>query len=157
MSVVAGLETLEGRAGRPARMGDGEVLAGAAVRRLACDASISRVITGPRGEPLDVGRSTPVVPAGMRRALEVRDGGCTFPGCDRPPDWTDSHHLVHWIDGGETRIENLTLLCRRHHTLHHERGFRVVRRSTRAPAWVPTRRHRDQRLGSSAPASASFV
>jgi hypothetical protein len=102
---------------------------------MACDAVVSRVITGPDSQPLDIGRATPVVPAGMRRALEVRDRGCTFPGCDRPPDWADSHHLVHWIDGGETKIENLTLLCRRHHTLHHRRGFRIATGSPGRPRW----------------------
>jgi len=135
ISIVAGLDTLEERAGRPARMGNGEVLSGEAARRLACDASISRIITGPRSEPLDIGRATPVVPAGMRRALEARDGGCTFPGRDRPPDWTDSHHIVHWTKGGETRIENLTLLCRRHHRLHHTRGFRIDVERTGRPRW----------------------
>ncbi len=125
ISLVSELETLEARAGQPARMGNGEFLSAEDVRRLACDASISRIITGPRSEPLDIGRATPVVPAGMRRALEARDGGCTYPGCDRPPDWTDSHHIVHWTRGGETKIENLTLLCRRHHRLHHTRGFRI--------------------------------
>ncbi len=135
LSIVAGLDTLEARAGRPARMGNGELLSSDALRRLACDASISRVISGPRSEPLDIGRATPVVPAGMRRALEARDGGCTFPGCDRPPDWTDSHHLVHWAKGGETKIENLTLLCRRHHRLHHTRAFRIDREQHARPRW----------------------
>ena len=70
--------------------------------------------------------------AGMTMYLAVV---CALTGCDRPPDWTDSHHIVHWIDGGETKIENLTLLCRRHHTLHHERGFRIVTGSPGRPRW----------------------
>ena len=59
--------------------------------------------------------STRTIPSALRRALVVRDGGCSFPGCDRPPGWCDAHHRVHWADGGETRLDNLVLLCRRHH------------------------------------------
>ena len=96
------------------------------VRRLACDASISRVITRGGSEPLDVGRRTAVVPAPMRRAVVVRDRHCRFPGCDRPPPWCDAHHAKHWADGGETSLANLVLLCRRHHRLvHRPGGFRL--------------------------------
>jgi len=93
-----------------------------ALRRLACDAAITRVVLGPRSEPLDVGRRSAVVPPAMRRAVAVRDGGCRFPGCDRPPSWCDAHHVVHWADGGPTSVGNLVLLCRRHHRLVHDRG-----------------------------------
>ncbi len=97
-----------------------------AARRLACDASVTRVVLGPRSEPLDVGRRTPVVPASMRRALHVRDGACRFPGCERPKSWCDAHHVRHWAHGGPTSVGNLVLLCRRHHRLIHEGGFSVV-------------------------------
>jgi hypothetical protein len=90
-------------------------------RRWACDAGVVRVITRGRSEPLDVGKRTPVVPAGIRRALVVRDHHCTFPGCDRPPPWCDAHHIVHWADGGSTALSNLALLCRGHHRLVHDR------------------------------------
>ncbi len=93
-------------------------------RRMACDAEITRVITGPRAEPLELGRKTKVVPPGLRRALSVRDRGCRFPGCGRPPGWSDAHHVRHWADGGETSIHNLVLLCRPHHRAIH-RGFGV--------------------------------
>jgi hypothetical protein len=92
-----------------------------AVRRLACDASVTRVVLGSRSEPLDVGRRTAVVPPAIRRALVVRDRRCRFPGCDRPPPWCDAHHVRHWVDGGRTSVDNLILLCRRHHRLTHER------------------------------------
>jgi 5-methylcytosine-specific restriction endonuclease McrA len=92
-------------------------------RRLACDASVSRVVLGPRSEPLDVGRKTPVVTSAIRRAVIVRDHTCRFPGCDRHPAWCDAHHVIHWAQGGETRLSNLVLLCRRHHRAVHERGF----------------------------------
>jgi hypothetical protein len=91
------------------------------VRRLACDASITRVVLGPRSEPIDVGRKTPVVSPATRRAVVARDRNCRFPGCDRPQSWCDAHHIVHWADGGETSLANLVLLCRRHHRLVHER------------------------------------
>jgi hypothetical protein len=93
-------------------------------RRLACDAKVSRVITEGASRPLDVGRSTKVVPPALRRALTVRDRGCRFPGCGRPPSWCDAHHVVHWADGGDTALDNLVLLCRPHHRAIH-RGFGV--------------------------------
>jgi hypothetical protein len=91
-------------------------------RRLACDASVMRVVLSGRSEPLDVGRRTPVIPPAMRRAVIVRDRHCRFPGCDRPQTWCDAHHVVHWADGGPTAAQNLVLLCRRHHRKVHERG-----------------------------------
>jgi hypothetical protein len=95
-------------------------------RRMACDASVMRVVMAGRSEPLDVGRRTPVVPPAIRRAVIVRDRRCRFPGCDRPHTWCDAHHVVHWADGGPTAVPNLVLLCRRHHRLVHERGgFRL--------------------------------
>jgi hypothetical protein len=101
-------------------------VSGEIVRRLACDASIMRVVMAGASQPLDVGRRTPVVPPAMRRAVIVRDRRCRFPGCDRPHPWCDSHHVTHWADGGPTSLANLLLLCRRHHRLVHERGgFRL--------------------------------
>ncbi|MBW3601539.1 MAG: HNH endonuclease, partial [Actinobacteria bacterium] len=94
-------------------------------RRLACDAGVSRVVTAGDSQPLDVGRRTRVVPPAMRRALVWRDRGCRFSGCDRPPAWSDAHHLVHWADGGATSLDNLVLLCRRHHRAIHETGHRL--------------------------------
>ena len=72
---------------------------------------------------LDVGRKTRTVPPAIRRALDHRDGGCRFPGCGNR--FCDAHHIKHWADGGETRLDQLTLLCRRHHRAVHEEGFKV--------------------------------
>jgi hypothetical protein len=72
---------------------------------------------------LDVGRKTRTVPPAIRRALDYRDGGCRFPGCGNR--FCDAHHIKHWADGGETRLDNLVLLCRRHHRAVHEEGFGV--------------------------------
>jgi HNH endonuclease len=68
-----------------------------------------------------------VVPAGMRRALVLRDRTCRWPGCGRPATWCDAHHLDSWLDEGETKLSNLALLCRRHHRLVHEGGWVLVR------------------------------
>jgi hypothetical protein len=98
----------------------------AVARQLSCDASVMRVVMAGRSQPLDVGRRTPVVPPAVRRAVIVRDRTCRFPGCDRPHTWCDAHHIVHWTDGGSTSLQNLLLLCRRHHGMIHRReGFRL--------------------------------
>ncbi len=89
--------------------------------RMTCDCSIARVLMRGKGEVLDLGRSTPVVSDALRRALAVRDGGCTEPGCGAPPEWCDAHHVVHWSRGGSTELTNLELKCRRHHVAAHRR------------------------------------
>jgi hypothetical protein len=121
--VTLDLEALEGRAGRSELQDAGPVTPETA-RRLACDARVSRVITDGPSRPLELGRSTKVVTPALRRAVAVRDGGCRFPGCGRPPGWCDAHHVRHWADGGETSLSNLVLLCRPHHRAIH-RGFGI--------------------------------
>jgi Domain of unknown function (DUF222)/HNH endonuclease len=91
----------------------------ALARRLACDATVMRVVLAEGSEPLDVGRRAKVVPPGMRRAVIVRDRRCRFPGCGRPHPWCDAHHVVHWADGGPTALANLVLVCRHHHRAIH--------------------------------------
>jgi hypothetical protein len=85
------------------------------------------VLGGARSEPLEVGRATRVIAPAQRTALTVRDGGCRFPGCDRPVAWCDAHHLRHWLHGGPTDLENLVLLCHAHHHAVHEGGWRLHR------------------------------
>lgn len=94
-------------------------------RRIACDAGVSRVLMAGKGQVLDVGRATRIVPAAVRKALAVRDGGCRFPGCHRPPPFTDAHHIISWLDGGVTALDNLILLCRFHHRWVHERRWHI--------------------------------
>jgi hypothetical protein len=96
-------------------------------RRLACDASVVRIITGPDGLPLDVGRAQRTATGAIRKAVEARDGSCVFMWCGAPPEWCDVHHVIHWAHGGATSCENGALLCERHHTACHEGGFRVAR------------------------------
>ncbi|WP_433268951.1 DUF222 domain-containing protein [Micromonospora vinacea] len=80
------------------------------VRRLACDAAILPTVLGGAGQPLDVGRQRRLITGPLRRALVLRDRGCAFPGCDRPPRWCDAHHIRHWADGGGTSLANAVLL-----------------------------------------------
>ncbi|MFL6137483.1 MAG: DUF222 domain-containing protein [Frankiaceae bacterium] len=82
-------------------------LDGEALRRLGCDAELLRVVLGPAGEVLDLGRAARLPTTAQRRALAARDGGCLFPGCDRAPPWCQAHHLVHWVDGGPTDLASL--------------------------------------------------
>ncbi|PRY49713.1 HNH endonuclease [Geodermatophilus tzadiensis] len=119
------------------RMGFGATISAARARWLACDATVSRVVFGPDGAPIDLGREQRVADRYLRRAVELRDGGCVFAGCAAPTWWAEVHHLVHWLDGGETTLTNSALLCERHHTkVHH--GFRVERQPDgRWRTWRP--------------------
>ena len=93
-------------------------------RRVGCDAGVVVLSHGTDGDVLDVGRRTRTVPSALRRALHSRDRGqCRFPGCESRR--CDAHHVEHWADGGETRLQNLLSLCRFHHRAVHEAGFRV--------------------------------
>jgi hypothetical protein len=83
------------------------------------------VTVGADGAPLAVSRAVPTVPPWLRRQLVARDRGCRFPGCDRPPEWTDAHHLVPRAAQGPTTLTNLLMLCRVHHRLAHEGGWRI--------------------------------
>jgi len=94
-------------------------------QRLACDAATVVMRHGPDGSVLDVGRKTRTIPPAIRRALDARDARCQFPGCTARR--CDAHHLVHWADGGATSLDNLVLLCRRHHRAAHEGGFAIRR------------------------------
>jgi Domain of unknown function (DUF222)/HNH endonuclease len=104
---------------------DGPALAPETARRLACDASIVE-LRERAGEPLSVGRKTRTIPPAMRRALQARDRGCRFPGCQNRR-FLHGHHVRHWARGGETKLGNLVLLCPYHHRRVHEGGYSIVR------------------------------
>ncbi len=127
VSVLIDLPTLEARAGRPAIVDGDGVLSAEAARRLACDADIARVLTDADGVVVDLGRTVRTATADQWRALRLRDRGCTWPGCDRPPGWCQSHHIVWWENGGLTDISNMTLLCNHHHHRVHDHGWSVER------------------------------
>jgi hypothetical protein len=105
------------------------------VKRLLCDCSFVTVFEDENGKPLDVGRKQRTVSTTLRRALYARDRRCTFPGCHRK-HWLDGHHLKHWIDGGESKPENMALLCTYHHRLHHEGGFSIVKEADKTLRFV---------------------
>jgi len=94
-----------------------------AVRRLACEAGIVPLVLGGPSEVLDLGYTQRLFSPAQRRALAVRDGGCTYPGCTVPPMWCEAHHVTHWLHGGPTDLCNGALLCGRHHTVVHRRGL----------------------------------
>jgi hypothetical protein len=138
MFVTTTLESLQRKAedtpGWPARwttrapgsLEGGYLISAGALRRIACDANIIPVVLGSAGQLLDIGRSTRLVTQGLRRALILRDGGCAFPGCDRPPSWCDAHHCQHWANDGITALCNLCLLCAHHHDRVHADGWTIT-------------------------------
>jgi hypothetical protein len=123
--------------------GDLDGPAGLGAQLRAAVPRLHPILGGAASQPLDVGRSTRVVQPAQRAALTVRDGGCVFPGCDRPLAWCDAHHLWHWTNGGPTDLANLALLCRAHHRAVHEGGWRLARGPDGGfTATPPHRRHR---------------
>ncbi|WP_433026391.1 DUF222 domain-containing protein [Actinomycetospora sp. CA-053990] len=106
------------------------------VRRLACDAEIVPIVLGSRSEPLDVGRLQRTVTDALRRALNLRDGGCAFPSCSRRPRRCHAHHIRYWFHGGSTCLDNLVLLCRFHHQLIHA-GHWVIEIQDGLPWFTP--------------------
>ena len=134
--VTVGLETLQGVPGPfegssvgvrclpgTGRTQAGELLAGSVLRRLACDAGVIPAVLGSHGGVIDLGQEERLFVGRARTAVVQRDRCCTFPGCDRPPDWCEVHHLVPWWAGGPTDVDNGALLCTRHHTIVHRDGL----------------------------------
>jgi hypothetical protein len=116
---------------------DGTLISTAHVLRLANEAEIVPTVLTKSGAVLDLGRSRRIASRTQTLALIARDGGCSFPGCDHPPEWCERHHIVEWIDGGETNLDNLTLLCRYHHHNFASRGWTCRMNSDRLPEWIP--------------------
>jgi hypothetical protein len=128
VTVIVPLAELEERVGaQPGELAWTGPTTAALLRRLLCDAAIHRIITDPASVPLDVGRTTRVVPAGLRRAVMLRDRHCQYPGCDVPAIWCDCHHRHHWSRGGPTSLHNLIMLCGYHHTRLHLSGQAITR------------------------------
>lgn len=138
LQVTTTLETLLSRAGAPAADLEFSLpISARAVERLACDCNVTRILLGSDSAVIDVGRSKRVISPAQKRALNVRDKGCRWPGCDRPASWTAGHHLVHWIKGGSTDLPNLVLLCHRHHWMVHEGGWQLVKSDDGAMVTIP--------------------
>ncbi len=137
MFVTTTLESLQRQVGSAlGSVEGGHLISRGALRRIACDANIIPAVLGTTGQPLDIGRSTRLVTQGLRRALILRDGGCAFPGCDRPPMWCDAHHIDHWADGGSTSLSNLALLCGHHHQVMHGNHWTITMIDER-PSFIP--------------------
>ena len=120
-----------------ATLEDGTPLSAETTRRLSCDAWLVAAILDAHGAVLDIGRRSRIVPAPMRRAVIVRDGGCAFPGCGRPARWCQAHHIWHWSKGGPTALDNLVLLCAHHHNVVHHHGWQVHLDPNRLPVFTP--------------------
>jgi hypothetical protein len=129
LNVTTSLETLLGLPGAPAAELEhsGLPISSKTVERLACDASVTRILLNSESVVIDVGRAKRTISGPARKALNARDRGCTWPGCERPASWTSGHHLKHWLHGGSNEPPNLTLLCYRHHYLVHEGHWQIVR------------------------------
>lgn len=102
----------------------GQPLTATHIRRLACDAEVLPMVLGGDGQPLDVGRTERTAPPHIRAALITRDGPCSFPGCDHPPGTPEAHHIQSWVDGGDTSLANMTMLCARHHRIVHNQNWK---------------------------------
>ncbi|HEV2953122.1 MAG TPA: DUF222 domain-containing protein [Candidatus Dormibacteraeota bacterium] len=148
LTITTTRETLAGVLGNPGGdLNSGVPVPGETVRRIGCDAIVTMVVLDGNGQPLDVGRAGRVVPTRLRKALVARDGGCRFPGCDRPANWTDCHHIQHWAQGGETKLSNLVLTCRRHHRMIHEEGWRLVWEDEHRVVAIPPDRFKQRLVG----------
>jgi hypothetical protein len=97
------------------------------IEREICDRGILPIHVDPAGHVVDLGRTQRLFTARQKIGLAVRDGGCRFIGCDRPPSWCEAHHINEWQHGGRTDLADGLLLCRHHHLLIHDNGWRVTR------------------------------
>ena len=116
---------------------DGLELSGSAVRRMACDCDLIRVLLDAEGCVLDVGRTHRLVTPAIWTALVARDRHCAFPGCTRPPVMCHAHHIRHWVDGGPTALDNLVLLCGHHHRTIHHTPWQVRLAADGRPEFLP--------------------
>lgn len=118
---------------------DGTLLSVPELLRLASETEIISAVLGTSGECLSLGRTRRIASRAQTYALIARDGGCSFPGCQHPPEWCDRHHIRPWIDGGLTELANLTLLCRYHHTHFASAGWDCRVNDDGVPEWSPPR------------------
>lgn len=115
VSVMMSYQQLTDQAEQAGLLADGTKITAGELRRLLCDAELVPVVLGSNSEVLDSGRAQRLVTPTIRRALSLRDGGCTFPGCNTPDIGCEAHHITPWWNGGPTALDNLVLLCPHHH------------------------------------------
>jgi Domain of unknown function (DUF222) len=99
----------------------------ASVRRLACDGGLQPIMFDDDGRGLNLGRTQRLHNPRQRAVISARDGGCLAPGCDRPPSWTEVHHIDEFSTGGKTDVADGVCLCRYHHMLVHNNGWKITR------------------------------
>jgi hypothetical protein len=137
--VLVSQRDLERGVGRAEIEGQRDAVTVQTARRHLCDSGAVSVRFDASGIPLDVGRAKRLFTPRQRIALAARDGGCLFPDCDRPPSWTEAHHIIPWRDGGKTNIADGVLLCRHHHLLVHNNGWRITRTGGNYDLYPPPR------------------
>jgi Domain of unknown function (DUF222) len=115
------------RAGVAWLEGSSEPVSAATARRYLCDRGALPIVLSGVSEPLDLGRTRRLFSGPQRTALALRDGGCRWPGCDRPPSWCEAHHITPFSVGGKTDLADGILLCRAHHMLLHNNGWQITR------------------------------
>jgi 5-methylcytosine-specific restriction protein A len=108
------------------------------LRTLLCDCGVTPVVFDGASQPLNLGRERRCVSLAQRRAVAARDRGCAHPGCHRKPAWCQVHHIREWVNGGETNIRDLVMLCRTHHRMIHQSGWEIRMRQGR-PEFIPPR------------------
>jgi Domain of unknown function (DUF222) len=135
VAVTIDLTQLESRTGLVST-GHGGAISVAQALRLACEAEVVPVVLGDGGGVLSYGRTRRIGSRAQRRALAARDGGCTVPGCDRPPERCDVHHVISWLCGGHTDLNNLCLVCGFHHRAFERGGWRC-QMINGIPHWIP--------------------
>jgi Domain of unknown function (DUF222)/HNH endonuclease len=134
--ITVQLEDLLADAGL-AETNDGTMVTAEQLLRIADEAEIWPTIINSKNVPLALGRTQRLASRGQTIALIARDAGCSFPGCTHPPSWSDRHHIKDWIDGGATDLDNLTLLCRYHHTHFLQKGWTCRMNGDGLPEWIP--------------------
>jgi hypothetical protein len=122
-----------------AETADGTQLSPQQLLNIADEAEIWPTIIDRNGVPLALGRTRRLASPGQTMALIARDAGCSFPGCSHPAAWCDRHHILDWILGGLTDLDNLTLLCRYHHTHFLQKGWSCRINTDGLPEWIPPR------------------
>jgi len=138
VTVTMDLDALRGKLGA-ALLDHGRPITAAQARMLACDAMIIPAVLGSASQVLDMGTAVRLFPHTIRRAITLRDRGCTFPGCDRPASWCDAHHATPWSQGGPTSYENGVLLCPHHHRLVHQGDWEIRFAADGIPEYLPPR------------------
>lgn len=139
--VIVTEQTLSGDGGHGYLEGDDQPVSRETVDRFVCDTGVVGLNVGTFGQVLDLGRNQRLFSPGQRLAISVRDGGCLFPGCTKPPSACEVHHIVEWRNGGLTNVADGVLLCRHHHMLLHNNHWRIVRKPD--GYWLRPPRERD--------------